>query len=256
MSGSWKRALVTGASSGIGEAMVRQLAADGVPVVVVARRADRLHAMASEMSGIDVLAADLTDADAIAAVIARLEIDDEPIDLLVNNAGFGTSGKVAEIDPARSADEIELNVKALVRLTQAALPGMLRRRRGWILNVSSVVSFQAAPDLAVYAATKAFVTSFTEGLHEELRGTGVHATALCPGLTRTEFQSVSSVGEVGTYPPFAWMSADDVAASGLRAAAHGKAIQVPGPLNKAVVAASSVSPRAVTRRLAGWVSAR
>ena len=256
MAGPWNRALVTGASSGIGEAMVRQLVADGTAVVVVARRRDRLDALAAELGGLEVLAADLTDPDGVASVVDRLQDTVEPVDLLVNNAGFGTSGKVADIDPVRSADEIELNVKALVRLTQAALPGMLRRKRGWILNVSSVAGFQAAPDFAVYAATKAFVTSFTEGLHIELRGTGVHATALCPGLTRTEFQSVSSDGELGSFPTFAWMTADQVASSGLAAAARGRAIEVPGPLYKAMVAASEVTPRAILRQLTGRFTSR
>ena len=256
MTGPWKRALVTGASSGIGEAMVNQLASEGVEVVVVARRRDRLDALAKRSSGIEVLEADLTVAADVARVVARLQDGAQPIDLLVNNAGFGTSGKVAEIDPGRSADEIELNVKSLVRLTQAVLPGMLERGHGWILNVSSVLGYQPMPDLAVYAATKAFVTSFTEGLHEELRGTGVHATALCPGLTKTEFQSVSSEGSSTNFPAFAWMTAEQVAADGLGAAAKGKAVAVPGPLNKAVVTAADLAPRALMRRLGGLAARR
>ena len=130
---------------------------------------------------------------------------------------------MADIDPGRMRDEIGLNVVALTLLTRAALPAMIERRRGWILNVSSVASFQPAPRLAVYAATKAYVTSFTEALHEELRGTGVRATALCPGLTRTEFIEVSrgDGGGRGRYPAMAWLSADEVAAEGLRDTARG-----------------------------------
>jgi short-subunit dehydrogenase len=145
----------------------------------------------------------------------------------------------------------------LVALTRAALGRMVARDRGWICNVSSVVGFQPAPNLAVYAATKAFVTSFTEGLHEELRGTGVSATALCPGLTRTEFQSVSNpTGRTRTTPEFAWMTADDVAAIGLADTAARRAVSVPGLPNKALVSATSILPRALVRRLAGIVQSR
>ena len=244
--------MVTGASSGIGEAVTRRLAAAGVPVVVVARRADRLRALAAELPGIEVLVADLESVDGLAEVAARLTSADRTIDLLVNNAGFGTSGPVASMDPDRTGREIDLNVKALVRLTQAALPGMLARRRGWVLNVSSVAAYQPVPDLAVYAATKAFVSSFTEALHEELRGTGVHATALCPGLTPTEFTSVSRAdAKADRVPGFAHTSADQVAAEGLAAAARGVAVSVPGIVYKTMVGMVDVAPRAVVRRLAG-----
>ena len=235
--------------------MVRLLAADGVPVVVVARRRDRLDALAAELAGIEVLVADLEAPSAVAAVAARIAGGERPIDLLVNNAGFGTSGHVSAIDPERSSREIDLNVKALVRLTQAALPGMLERERGWIVNVSSVAAFQPVPDLAVYAATKAFVSSFTEALHEELRGTGVHATSLCPGLTPTEFASVSSgAAEMARFPSFAYTSAEQVASEGLAAAARGLAVSVPGVVYKAMVGAVGVTPRSIVRRMAGYLT--
>ena len=246
---------MTGASSGIGLAMVRLLAAEGVPVVVVARRRDRLDALAAELAGVEVLVADLEAPADVAAVAARVADAECPIDLLVNNAGFGTSGSVSAIEPERSGREIDLNVKALVRLTQAALPGMLDRKRGWIVNVSSVAAFQPVPDLAVYAATKAFVSSFTEALHEELRGTGVHATALCPGLTPTEFASVSSgAAEMARFPSFAYTSAEQVASEGLAAAARGLAVCVPGIVYKAMVGAVGVTPRSVVRRMAGYLT--
>ena len=131
---------------------------------------------------------------------------------------------------------------------------MVPRGHGYVLNVSSVASFQPAPKLAVYAATKAYVTSLTESLHEEVRGTGVHVTALCPGLTRTEFQSVSgSDSYTGEYPSFAWLSADDVAKAGLRDVAKGRALSVPGALYKSMVAASSMAPRGLTTRIASLV---
>jgi hypothetical protein len=175
-----------------------------------------------------------------------------PVDLLVNNAGFGTSGKVAGIEPRRMRDEMELNMVALTLLTRAALTPMLERRRGWILNVSSVASFQPAPQLAVYAATKAYVTSFTEALHEELRGTGVRATALCPGLTRTEFIEVSRGTDVADrYPGAVWLSADEVAEEGLRDTARGRALSVPGLQYKAFVTTSGFIPRGLMRRISG-----
>jgi len=166
-------ALVTGASSGIGEEMTRQLCAASVPVVVVARRGDRLRALKAELGGIDVLTADLGTREGQDAVAERIADHNRPIDLVVNNAGFGTGGDFVLLEPDRVAAEIELNVAALTRLSHAALSVMIPRRRGWLLNVSSVAGFQPAPRLAVYAATKAYVTSLSESLHEEAKGHGV-----------------------------------------------------------------------------------
>ncbi|MEI7547580.1 MAG: SDR family oxidoreductase [Actinomycetota bacterium] len=247
-------ALVTGASSGIGEAMVELLAGTGVHTVVVARRRDRLDELATRFADVEVLTADLTTSKGLAAVEARVCSAESPVELLVNNAGFGTSGLFHELDGKRLQREIDLNVAALTRLSHAALGVMVPRRRGYLLNVSSVASFQPAPKLAVYAATKAYVTSLTESLHEETRATGVHVTALCPGLTRTEFQSVSNTGDYSTqYPGFVWLSAEEVAACGLRDVAKGKCLSVPGVLYKGMVGAVGVTPRLVARRLAGLV---
>jgi uncharacterized protein len=247
-------ALVTGASSGIGESMVRLLADSGVPQVIVARRVERLDELAVAYSNIEVLAADLTTHDGLALVASRVASDTEPIDLVVNNAGFGTSGSFHELDADRLEQEIALNVAALTRLSRAAMGVMVPRGSGHLLNVSSVVSFSPAPKLAVYAATKAYVTSLTESLHEEARGTGVKVTALCPGLTRTEFQSVSNTESyAGNYPGFAWMSADDVAKAGLDDVAKGRALCVPGALNKSLAAVTAISPRGLTRRLSSLV---
>ncbi len=253
----WSSALVTGASSGIGESMVRQLAAQGVPTVVVARRRDRLDALAAELTGIEVLAADLADEHDRARVAERIGDGARPIDLVVNNAGFGTSGDFVDIEVSRSLGEVELNVSALVHLSHAAAAAMVARGRGWICNVSSVASFQANPRLATYAATKAFVTSFSEALHVELAPRGVHVTALCPGLTRTEFQSVSNTtGDATKFPEFAWMTADEVARTGLDDTARGRALSIPGYQYKALVAASSMTPRMVTRKVAGLLMKR
>jgi uncharacterized protein len=247
-------ALVTGASSGIGEAMVELLAEAGIATVVVARRKDRLQELADRFQHIEVLVADLTTKKGLDVVAARVADTAMPIDLLVNNAGFGTSGDFHTLDAHRLDQEVQLNIAALTRLSHAALAAMVPRGRGHLLNVSSVASFQPAPKLAVYAATKAYVTSLTESLHEEMRGTGVHVTALCPGLTRTEFQSVSNTESYAThYPTFVWMEAREVAEAGLQAVAKGKALSVPGALYKGMVTGSSVMPRGLARRLSSLV---
>jgi len=250
-------ALITGASSGIGEAMARRLGAAGVPTVLVARRTERLDELAAQYPGFEVLTADLRDSDGVAEVERRIIDEASPIDLVVNNAGFGTSGLFHETDPDRLDDEIAVNVRALTRLSNAALRTMVPRGRGYLLNVSSVASFQPAPRLAVYAATKAFVTNLTESLHEEVRGTGVHVTALCPGLVKTEFQSVSRTESYETsYPSFAWLDVDGVAGDALDDVARGKALCVPGLLYKSMSFATGVTPRGVSRRLSGLVPRR
>lgn len=244
-------ALVTGASSGIGEALVRHLAAAGVPVVVVARREDRLRALAAQMDGIEVLVADLATAEGLQVVTERIKDPTRPIDLVVNNAGFGTSGRFHELDPERLVREVNVNVQAVTWLSHAAVRAMTKRDRGWILNVSSVAGFQPSPGLAVYGATKAYVTSLTEALHEELRGTGVHVTALCPGLVRTEFQSVSNAaGEASKFPSWAWLDVDELAAEALDDCAAGKALSVPGAVYKGLSTASNMAPRWLARRAA------
>lgn len=247
-------ALVTGASSGIGESMAHLLGHAGIPCVLVARRADRLSELASLYEGFEVLAADLNSHEGLAAVESRVLSSESPIDLVVNNAGFGTSGLFREIEPDRLHDEIGLNIQALTRLSHAALRVMVPRGRGYLLNVSSMASFQPAPRLAVYAATKAYVTSLTESLHEEVKGTGVHVTALCPGLTKTEFQSVSNTDSyASSFPGFAWLKVDDVASSGLADVAKGKALSVPGIMYKGITVATGITPRGITRRLSSMV---
>jgi short-subunit dehydrogenase len=247
-------ALITGASSGIGEEMVRLLGVSGTPQVIVARRVDRLRELAAEFPAIEVLEADLTTKAGLTAVEQRIQSSELPIDLVVNNAGFGTSGDFHTLDPDRLDDEVSLNVAALTRLSRAALGVMVPRGRGYLLNVSSVASFQPAPRLAVYAATKAYVTSLTESLHEEVKGSGVRVTALCPGLTRTEFQSVSNTDHYqSSVPDFAWLSAKEVADAGLSDVAKGRALSVPGALYKGLAFATGVTPRGVTRWMSGIV---
>ena len=237
--------------------MVELLAAQNIPTVVVARRRDRLDELAARHACVTVLAADLTSAEGLRAVVERVADDANPIDLVVNNAGFGTSGNFFELDAERLDREVQLNVAALTRISRAALGVMVPRGRGYLLNVSSVASFQSAPKLAVYAATKAYVTSLTEALHEEVRGTGVHVTALCPGLTHSEFQSVSNTERyVSAYPSFAWMEAEEVARVGLNDVATGKTLSIPGGLYKGLVATVGFLPRSFVRRAASIVQRR
>lgn len=251
-------ALVTGASSGIGHEIAVQLGMSGVSLVVVARRGDRLDELAARFKNVEVLVADLLTDVGLSSVEARISDHAKTsIDLVVNNAGFGTSGLVQDLDVDRLTNEIRLNVVALTRLSHAAITAMIPRGRGYLLNVSSVASFQAGPRLAVYSATKAYVTSFTEALHEELRGTGVRVTALCPGLTRTEFQSVSSTeGIVTQYPNFAWLNPTEVARDGLNAVTNGKAMSIPGVIYKGLSAVSGITPRRLARRIAALTTRR
>jgi uncharacterized protein len=254
----WKRALVTGASSGIGEACARQLGAAGTDLVLVARSRDRLDSLAEEIrarSGVtvEVLAADLGERGPLAAVEARIAAVDDPVDLLVNNAGFGVNGSFVDHSADDAEAVVRVNAVAVMRLAHAAARAFPDRGGGAILNVSSLGAFQPAPGTANYAATKAYVTSLSQALHEELKGTGVTVTALHPGFTRTEFQ------ERGGYrdglPDLLWQSADEVARSGLDAAATGDPVRVPGWHNK-VAATARVLPMAVQRFAAAQVTRR
>ncbi|MCB0968496.1 MAG: SDR family oxidoreductase [Ilumatobacter sp.] len=248
----FRTALVTGASSGIGEVMAAKLADAGVATTVVARRADRLDALARHHEGITPLVADLATTEGQAAVAARIAEGD--LDLVVNNAGFGTNGDFHTLDPDRLAEEIEVNVAALTRLSHAALAVMVPRGSGYLLNVSSVASFQPAPELAVYAATKAYVTSLTESLHEEAAPHGVHVTALCPGLTKTEFQAVSNTATYADeFPSFVWTSPDEVASCGLDGVAANRTLAVPGAQYKMMVAATNITPRWIRRRASSLI---
>jgi len=253
----FRAALVTGASSGIGAEAARQLAAAGVPVVVVARRRERLEALAAELADVEVLVADLETREGQTVVAARIADPARPIDLVVNNAGFGTSGAFAELDVDRLSREIALNVDALTRLTHAALAVMVPRGRGWVLNVSSFASFQPAPRLAVYAATKAYVTSLGESLHQEVKASGVVVTTLCPGLVRTEFQSVSNTSHYQTeFPDVLWLPVDEVVSTALNAVAKGRAVCVPGAFYKSASWATGMVPRWVRRAASGVVQRR
>jgi short-subunit dehydrogenase len=245
------RALITGASSGIGEAFARQLAKRGHDLVLVARRRERMEKLAAELSeahGVEaeVVEADLAEDSAVATVEERLRRGD--IDLLVNDAGFGTRGEFAGLPLARELEELDVNVRALMRLTHAALGPMVEHGRGAVINVASTGAFQPVPYMATYAATKAFVLHFSEALHEEVKGKGVTVTCLCPGAVRTDFQKVAGVDEGSLR---AWKNPDDVVRSALKAMASRRAITVPGAVNVSLVAAVKLMPRFAARRIAG-----
>jgi hypothetical protein len=245
-----KVALVTGASSGLGVEFARQLAQQGYDVVIVARRKDRLEQLAAEIGDrtkIEVLEADLTEDAGIAAVVARLAKGD--IDMLVNNAGFGTNGVFADLPLERELEEIDLNVRALTQLCHAALGPMRAKRSGTIINVGSTGSYQPVPYMATYAATKAYVLYLSEALHEEAKADGVTVTCLCPGYTRTEFHDVAGVRLGGMMARFA--TAESVVKAALKAAKSGSAIAVPGMVNKVSANLGRVSPRFMVRKVVG-----
>ena len=248
-------ALITGASVGIGEQFARQLAERGYDVVLVARDVARLEARAKEIQtgGVEaaVLAAALTDDAQLATVEARVRT----VDLLVNNAGFGSFGPFHTLDVDTETREIARNVIALVRLTHAAAAGMVERGSGGILNVSSLAGFQPGPSSATYGATKAFVTSFTEAVHEELLGTGVNVTVLCPGFTHTEFQERANA-PASDVPGFMWQEAPEVARAGLDGLERNRAIVIPGTVNKVLGNLSAITPHAITRRAGAAVFKR
>jgi uncharacterized protein len=243
-------ALVTGASSGIGRQLARQLAADGCDLVIVARRTGLLEQLAADLRtahhvSVEILTADLTSPAGLAETKDRLAQQARPIELLVNNAGFGSEGSFADLPAGSIAGQVSLNVMALVALTRAVLPSMLRRGHGGVLNVSSVAGFVALPGSAVYGATKAFVTSFSESLSGEVADHGVHVTALCPGFTRTEDHDEQD-SDAGIHR-LAWLDAGPVARAGLDAVAAGRVICVPGAQYKAVVPLARIVPRRAIR---------
>jgi short-subunit dehydrogenase len=247
-------ALVTGASSGIGEEFARQLAARGHDLTLVARRVDRLNALAKTLRHdhavkVSVHPADLETGEGRDPVALMLRTKGPW--LLVNNAGFGTRGRFADLDPARELAEVQVNVVALHQLTAAVIEANLEAGAGAVVNVASTAAYQAIPHMATYAATKAFVLHFTEALAQELHGTGVRALALCPGPTRTEFDEVAGVQVLmSTAMP---MSSAAVVRSALRALDRGHAICVPGPHNLILAQAPRLLPRSAVRRIAGQV---
>jgi short-subunit dehydrogenase len=253
-------ALVTGASAGIGREFARQLSARSHDVVLVARDAGRLAALADDLersygTSPEPFAADLLTAEGLAAVEARISDTDRRVDIVVNNAGLGTFGQLSEIDIDREEQQIRLNVLALVRLTHAALAVMEPRGRGAVVNVSSLAAYQPSPSSATYSATKAFVNSFTHAVHEEARTSGVAVLLVCPGYTHTEFHERAGIDVTGV-PEFLWQTAEQVVTAALRDLDRGRAVSFPGALNRTLAALSSVTPAGITRRAAALVVKR
>jgi short-subunit dehydrogenase len=229
--------LVTGATSGIGHAFARRLAASRQDLVLVARTTERLEAVAEELRRVhgvrvEVLPADLADPEDLRRVAARLTDAGRPVDLLVNNAGFGARGRLLSGDVAEEVRLLDVLVRAVLVLTCSALPGMVERGRGRVVNVSSVASFVPG---GTYSAAKAWVTTFTQGLHAELAGTGVTATALCPGYVRTEFFERAGLN-TSRLPEFLWLEPDEVVAACLRDVALGRVVSIPTRRYAAMVA--------------------
>jgi short-subunit dehydrogenase len=250
-------ALITGASSGIGESFAYALARQNYDLVLVARRQDRLQTVAAKAmelgaGRVEVAALDLGRSSAPHELQGRLASVPIEVDFLINNAGFGTTGRFDRLPLEREIEEIELNVTALVALTRLFLPPMVERGRGTIINVASTAAFQPIPYMATYAATKAFVLNFTEAIAAETAGTGVRILALCPGPVRTEFQAVAK-NDNGLIPSFAYMDADTVVRQALEAVAHGRRVRIHGIINAAGAVAARLVPRSLVTAIAGRI---
>jgi short-subunit dehydrogenase len=245
--------LITGASAGLGAEFARQCARRGEALVLVARRRDRLEALAAEIGDAPHLfVADLARAGAAASLIAEIEAEGLSVGTLINNAGFGLAAKFASHPLERQSEMIDLIVRTLVELCHLVLPPMRQRGTGAICNVASTAAFQPGPNMAVYYATKAFVLSFTEALHHELKGTGIRVSALCPGPTATEF------GEVAGAAPSSSLrlitaEATGVVRAGLKGLDRNNAVVIPGWTNKATANLSRFLPRAAMRGIVGAI---
>jgi short-subunit dehydrogenase len=256
-------ALVTGASSGIGAAIADELASRGHAVTLVARREERLRTLATELTaehGTDAagIACDLSDPAERDRLAGLLRGAGRSVEILVNNAGFGSRGAFATNDRGRMLEMVRVNIEAVVDLTSRYLPGMAERGRGAVINIASMAAFQPLPSSATYAASKAFVLSFSEAIRTEQRGSGVTVTAVCPGPVRTEFpEAAGMTGVEHTTPGAVWMSAEEVARHAVDGAQRDKRVVVPGTLNRAGALAGQHAPRALALPLIGrvWGSA-
>jgi len=246
-------ALVTGASSGIGAEIARQLAGRGLGVTLVARRQDRLKELGDEIAvahqvRAEVVTADLTDPRARAELPAQLEARGLVVDVLVNNAGFSTMGPVHQADRARELAMIRTDVEAVVDLCTLFVPGFVTRHRGAVLNTASTAAFQPLPGQAAYAASKAFVLSYSRALGAELSGTGVTVTAVCPGPVETEFTEVAGMSDAEasqSLPRFMWVPAADVARAAVDGLANGRPVVIPGAANRAAAGLAHLAPKAL-----------
>jgi uncharacterized protein len=251
-------ALVTGATAGYGAAFARALAAEGHDLVLVARDVDRLTAARDALMErydveVEVLPADLVTDEGCARVVARLADGSRPIDVLVNNAGIATYRRFGSVDIAGEERQLDLNVRAVLRLSHAAVPTMTARGTGEIINVSSVAGLVPRRGNVTYSASKAWVTMFSEALALSLDGTGVRVTAVCPGFAHTEFHERAGV-DMSRVPEWMWLDADDVVAEALADARRGKPVSVPSLRYKAMIAATRLTPRPVLHRILRQVS--
>lgn len=247
--------LITGASAGLGEGFARALAAKGEDLILTARRLDRLEILAAALRaahGIQVhlFPTDLAQPEAPAGLLADIAATGLSIDQLINNAGFGAQGSFADGDATAQLGMIDLNCRALVALTHGVLPQMIARRSGGILNIASTAAFQPGPWLAVYYASKAFVLSFSEAIHGEVKPHNVRVAALCPGPTRTEFAAVAGMGDSALFKTFA-SDADAVVKDGLKALADNQAVRISGAANMLMAEGIRLTPRFLARRIAG-----
>ncbi|MGK5631125.1 SDR family NAD(P)-dependent oxidoreductase [Streptomyces sp. URMC 123] len=237
-------ALITGATAGIGAAFARRLAADGHNLVLVARDTERLREQAAELHDrhrieAEVLTADLSTEEGIASVEARLSDPRHPVDLLVNNAGFGNRGQFLEVPMADELTMLKVHCEAVLRLTAAAASAMRERRRGGVVNVASVAAFVPR---GTYGASKAWVVQFTQGAARDLAGSGVRMMALCPGFVRTEFHQRAGM-DTGNVPGWLWLDADRLVAEAMRDLARGRTLSIPDPRYKALAGLLKLAPR-------------
>jgi short-subunit dehydrogenase len=243
--------LITGASAGIGNEFARQMAERGYNVTLAARRIDRLTELAAELQekhnvrAIPV-ACDVTDPVQRQELLESIEARGDHVEILINNAGIGTDGAFLDDPLETQMQQLEVNVVALTALTHMAVPGMLEKGAGAVLNVASTAGFQPMPRQAVYAATKAYVLSFSQGLSQEFKGTGVSFTALCPGPTRTEFFGEAQEALENDSPDWAWQSAEDCARAGIDAMFKRKRVYIPKAVNKLGAYSAKVTPTKVT----------
>ena len=249
-------ALVTGASSGIGTAIARELASRGHAVTLVARREERLRSLATELTAefdadAAAIACDLGDPAERERLAGLLAGTGRSVEILVNNAGFGSRGDFISNDRERMLEMVRVNVEAVVDLTSRFLPGMVERGRGAVINIASVAAFQPLPGSATYAATKSFVLSFSEAIRTEQRGSGVSVTAVCPGPVKTEFTDAAGMGNVeDETPDLFWMSAEEIAREAVLGAERDKRVVVPGALNQAQSIFGQHLPRSLLLPLA------
>lgn len=253
------RALVTGASAGIGRELACEFAAGGYDLLVVARREERLDALADELEAdhdvtVDVIATDLSSPGSARDLYEEIQSQDLRVDVLVNNVGIGTYGHFHETDVERELDQVRLNVELPMHLTRLLLPGMIEHDRGTILNVASIAGFQPGPKMAGYYASKSYVVSFSQAISEELTETNVSVTALCPGTVDTEFQDRAEMSDSRVGSNYS-LTAREVAEAGFEGAKGERPVVIPGAGNKLLYLLSKFSPRVLRRKAAAWVNA-